>query len=115
MIVPILDALVMANFAFLVYDIHMCNSFSSLPASLGIPELGYIFSITSMGVGSPGIRFRGVFCTGAAATTEVSEIAARMAVSFIVPFVLVLLLCQLLYVTLEMTCIPTRVIGIFTG
>lgn len=39
-----------------------------------------------IGVGRPGIRFRGVFCTGAATTAEVSEIAAKMAVSFIVSF-----------------------------
>lgn len=63
-------------------NIQICNSFSTFPASFGIPELGYIFSIISIGVGRPGMRFRGVFCTGAAATIEESEMA-RMVVSFI--------------------------------
>jgi hypothetical protein len=64
----------------LVSNIRIFNSFSTCPATLGSPELGYIFSMMSMEVGRLGIKFRGVFRTGA------ERARLRMAVSFIVLF-----------------------------
>jgi hypothetical protein len=64
----------------LVSNIRIFNSFSTCPATLRSLELGYIFSMMSMEVGRPGIKFRGVFRTGA------ERARLRMAVSFIVLF-----------------------------
>jgi hypothetical protein len=55
--------------------------FSSLAASFGTPEPGYRESTACIGLGSPGMRFRGSMM-GAAATIEETDKIVTIDVNF---------------------------------
>jgi hypothetical protein len=62
--------------------IQILRVFSSLLVSFGIPEPGYRASTACIGLGIPGMRFRGLMM-GAAATIEEIDRTVMIDVNFI--------------------------------